>query len=115
MRTKMRLAWGLAIAAGVALSGMAASSWAQPGSSPNSTKPADPTDKPDLSKLEKRDLVIFNSGRQVEGVILSETDTSITMLVIGGGNLRSTTTYSKSEILEIKKNEFKPPAETKAP
>lgn len=68
---------------------------------------------PDLTKLEKRDLIIFKNGNKVEGVILEETETTIRFLVIVG-TLRTPVNYTKGEILEIKRNEFKPsePAKT---
>lgn len=70
------------------------------------------SDKPDISKMQKKDLVIFRNGRQVEGVILEETETTVKMVVIVGP-MRSETTYQKSEILEIKRDEFKPEAAEK--
>ena len=74
-------------------------------------KPIDkPIDKQDLSKIEKRDVVIFTNGNKVEGVILEETDASIKMLVIVG-TLRSEATYNKSEVLDIKRNAFAPAKE----
>lgn len=66
----------------------------------------------DLSKLEKRDLIIFRTGNKVEGVILEETETTVRFLVIVG-TLRTPVSYTKSEILEIKRNEFKPSAAAK--
>ena len=68
---------------------------------------AKPTDKPDISKMEKRDSIIFNNGNKVEGVILEENDASVKFLVIVG-TLRSEATYNKSDILDIKRNEFAP-------
>ncbi len=68
-----------------------------------------PTDKPDISKMEKRDSIIFTNGNKVEGVILEETEASVKFLVIVG-TLRSEATYNKSDILDIKRNEFAPAA-----
>ena len=65
--------------------------------------------QPDLSKMEKRDSIIFKNGNKVEGVILDENDTSLKFLVIVG-TLRSEATYPKSDILDIKRNEFAPMA-----
>jgi len=111
MTMTKQAAWGRAAmaasaAALIAVCGVAGPAPAQP----DASKPAQ---KQDTSKLEKRDLVIFKSGRQVEGVVLEESELSIRMLVIVG-TLRSETTYPKSDILDIKRNEFKPAAETKA-
>ncbi len=69
-----------------------------------------PAKSPDFSTLAKRDLIIFKTGNKVEGVILEETETSIRFLVIVG-SMRTPVSYSKSEILEIKRNEFKPAAD----
>lgn len=63
--------------------------------------------KLDHSKMQKRDLIIFQNGNKVEGVVLDETETTVRVLVIIG-SLRSEATYNKSEILEIKRDEFKP-------
>jgi len=108
MRTKTRLAWGrvagaMGMAVCLSVCGAAMPALAQ-GDAPKSPSQGD---KQDFSKMEKKDMVIFKTGNKVEGVILSEDATSIKMLVIVGG-LRSVTTYGKSEILEIKRNEFKP-------
>lgn len=103
-----RSAMGLAAAAMLAVCGVAAIS-PVPADPPTDAKPAE---KIDLVKAEKRDLIIFNSGRTVEGVVIEETDASVKFLVIVG-TLRSEATFSKSEILEIKRNEFKPSAEMK--
>lgn len=75
--------------------------------------------KPDAKKVDaatatKKDQLIFKSGRQVDGVILEETETTVRMLVIFSDTLRSETTFQKSEILEIKRDAFKPdPAKDK--
>ncbi len=66
-------------------------------------------DKADYSKMEKRDLIIFTNGNKVEGVVLEETETSIKFLLMVG-SMRSEVTYAKSEILDIKRDEFKPAA-----
>lgn len=73
----------------------------------NGGKPGDATAQRDPKKFEKRDLVIFRTGNKVEGMILEETDTTIKMIVVIAG-IQSTTTYNKSDILEIKKDAFKP-------
>jgi hypothetical protein len=69
-------------------------------------KPADkPAEKQDISKLEKRDSIIFRNGNKVEGVILDENDASVKFLLIVS-TLRSEVTYSKADILDIRRNEF---------
>jgi hypothetical protein len=69
------------------------------------------TDKPkDLSKLEKKDQIIFRNGNKVDGVVLSETPTEVKFLVIFSGSMRQETSYLKSEILEIKRDAYKPAA-----
>ena len=103
---------GLAAAAMLAVCAVAsfAPALAQPADKV-AEKPIDkPIDKQDLSKIEKRDVVIFTNGNKVEGVILEETDASIKMLVIVG-TLRSEATYNKSEVLDIKRNAFAPAKE----
>ncbi len=97
----------LTAAALLGVCGVATFAPAQPADKPTGK----PAEKQDNSKLQKRDLVIFNSGKQVEGVVLEETDASVKMLVIVG-TLRSETTYNKSEILDIKRNAFEAVAET---
>jgi hypothetical protein len=91
-------AMALSVLGGGAVLGLAGPAMAQTGA----TK-----DAPDYSKMQKRDLIVFTSGNQVEGVVLSETDTQVHFLLMIGG-IRSETTYDKSTILEIKRNEFKP-------
>ncbi|MBY0312461.1 MAG: hypothetical protein K2W85_10350 [Phycisphaerales bacterium] len=98
--------WAMGVCAAGVLLACAGTLTAQTGT--GGTTPA--TAKPqDLSKLEKRDLVIFKNGNKVEGVILEETESSVRFLVIVG-TLRTPVSYAKSEILEIKRNEFKPSA-----
>lgn len=103
-----RIKTGLGISAAIVMT--MAGIFSVPAAAQTGAKPADKQTPVDLSKVEKRDLIIFRTGNKVEGVILSETDTSVKMLVIIGA-LRSETTYAKGEILEIKRNEFKPAAE----
>jgi hypothetical protein len=78
-----------------------------PDASKQASKDKQDTSKPDSSKMEKRDLIIFQSGSKVEGVVLEETETTVRFLLIVG-TMRSETTYSKNDILEIKRDEFKP-------
>lgn len=54
------------------------------------------------------DRVVLRSGKIVDGKILEETDTQITMTVVVGG-MTAKTVYPKSDILEIKRdNNLKP-------
>lgn len=97
----------LAAALGMGL-GLSAPALAQSGK-PDSGKQGDQP-KVDIAKAVKKDLIIFRSGKQVEGVVLSESATEVKFLVIVG-TLRSEATYPKSDILEIKKDAFKPEAD----
>lgn len=49
------------------------------------------------------DLLIFKSGRTVEGVILEETAAQVKIKVVSKGGLSVETSYDKSDILEIQK------------
>jgi len=51
---------------------------------------------------EAMDRLVLSTGRVVEGRILEETDTTITMEVIIG-SLSAETTYQKSEVMEIRR------------
>lgn len=55
---------------------------------------------------EALDQLIFRNGNKVEGKILSETETTITVKVIFAG-ISTETTYQKSEILEVKRGAVK--------
>lgn len=68
--------------------------------------------EPDISKLEKKDLLIFRSGNKVECYILEETESSVRVVVFVG-SLRSIASYEKSEILQVKRDEFKPKDDAK--
>jgi hypothetical protein len=94
----------LAAALGAGLS-LAPAALAQAGGKPAANAKAD--EKIDLKTAPKRDLIIFRSGNKVEGIVLSETPTEVRFLLIIG-SLRSETSYPKSDILEIKRDEFKP-------
>jgi hypothetical protein len=66
-----------------------------------------PASKPaDMAAMQKKDLIIFKTGNKVEGVVLEETETTVKFLLIVG-SMRSPTVYDKSDILEIKRDEFK--------
>lgn len=88
------------------------------GSMPAGAHQATPAAKPapvkidpkDYPKLEKKDQLIFRTGNKVEGVILDETETTIRFLVIYSGSMRSEASYAKADVLEIKRDAFKPEA-----
>ena len=88
----------------VALAGMLAATpqqaWAQSDKSKDSGK--------DSAKDagESMDQLIFRNGNKVEGKILSETETTITMKVVFAG-ISSETVYQKAEILEVKRGAIK--------
>ncbi|MBX3360718.1 MAG: hypothetical protein KF705_04645 [Phycisphaeraceae bacterium] len=65
-------------------------------------------------RVAATDQVIFNSGRIVEGKILSETDSKLKMLVVIGG-MSVETEYDKSEILSIKRDAITPESVDAAP
>lgn len=96
------LALAAALGMGLSMSPLALAQSGKPDAGKQGDQP-----KVDIAKAVKKDLVIFRSGRQVEGVILSETATELKFLVIVG-TLKSEATYAKSDILEIKKDAFKP-------
>ena len=108
MRTTIKnLALAAALGMGLALSAptLAQSGKPDAGKQGDQPKQGEPG-KVDIAKAVKKDLVIFRSGRQIEGVILGETPTELKFLVIVG-TLKSEATYAKSDILEIKKDAFK--------
>ncbi len=54
------------------------------------------------------DMIIFKSGRTVEGVILEETGGQVKIKIVSKGGLSVETSYDKSEILEIQKGKGSP-------
>jgi hypothetical protein len=58
------------------------------------------------TKVETLDQLIFRNGNKVEGKILAETETTLTMKVVFQG-ISSETVYQKAEILEIKRGAIK--------
>jgi hypothetical protein len=82
---------------------VALSSWAVPalGKTPGTDKGGEKSEK-DAAK--KKDVVILKSGKTVEGFVLEENDREIKMRVVVAG-IEATTTYAKSDILEIKRGQ----------
>lgn len=80
---------------------VALSSWAVPtalGKSPGSDKAGE------KDAAKQKDVVILKSGKTVEGFVLEENDREIKMRVVVAG-IEATTTYAKSDILEIKRGQ----------
>jgi hypothetical protein len=101
------LAAGL-IAAGVTLAAAMVPAMAQ--NAPAKTAAADGKSdkKPGAEPAKNLDVLIFKSGRTVEGVILEETAGQVKIKVVSKGGLSVETTYDKSEILEVQKGKGSP-------
>jgi hypothetical protein len=73
-------------------------------------------DKPAAGETEKKmlDKLVFANGRVVQGEVLEETATQVTMMVHFGNLPPTKTTYEKAEILEIQRGVVDPTAATPA-
>lgn len=64
------------------------------------------TEKDKAADVARVDVLIFKDGTRIEGTILSETDTEITVR-ISHANISTDMTYEKAKIAEIKRNTAK--------
>jgi hypothetical protein len=89
------------LAVGVAAAAITFSTALAPAHAQNAAQPAKKTIAAEPAK--NLDVLIFKSGRVVEGVILEETAGVVKIKVVAKGGLSVETSYDKSEILEIQK------------
>jgi len=102
------LAIGLvaAVSFAAALSPASAQNAATPPVPPASASKADA--KPGAEPAKNYDMLVFKTGRTVEGVILEETATQVKIRIVSKGGLSVETSYDKSEILEVQRGKGSP-------
>ncbi|MBL8746032.1 MAG: hypothetical protein JNK58_06715 [Phycisphaerae bacterium] len=110
LQRMMGLARGLTAPVLASLIVVAAASLCSPVSASDESKPASKSVAPTNAAPDR---VVLRSGKVVDGLILEETETQITMTVVVAG-ISAKTTYPKSDILEIKRGNNVKPADDAA-